>query len=139
LSADRGYGLILDFGFWILDFGLKLVLYVDTLDSEMEKLPPERRARIEARTKELLKQANMIRLLREELGYSQSDLAERLGVQQSTVSKLENAPESLTLGKLANVVTALGGEWKIVLKFPTTEEIELSSTDTTSAIDNSNF
>jgi transcriptional regulator with XRE-family HTH domain len=100
-----------------------------TFDSEMQKLPPERRARIEARTQELLKQSNMIRLLREELGWSQSDLAERLGVQQSAVSKLENDPESVTLGKLANVVTALGGEWKIVLKFPTTEEIELSSSD----------
>jgi transcriptional regulator with XRE-family HTH domain len=110
-----------------------------TFDSEMEKLPPERRARIEARTQELLKQANMIRLLREELGWSQSDLAERLGVQQSTVSKLENAPESITLGKLANVVTALGGEWKIVLKFPTTEEIELSSTGAKSLDDNSNL
>ena len=108
-----------------------------TFDSEMEKLPPERRARIEARTQELLKQANMIRLLREELGWSQSDLAERLGVRQSTVSKLENAPESITLGKLANVVTALGGEWKIVLKFPTTEEIELSSSGNKSLGDDS--
>jgi transcriptional regulator with XRE-family HTH domain len=100
-----------------------------TFDSEMQKLPPERRARIEAKTQELLKQVNTIEQIREELGWSQSDLAERLGVQQSTVSKLEKAPENLTLGKLANIVTALGGEWKIVLKFPNTEEIELSSSE----------
>jgi transcriptional regulator with XRE-family HTH domain len=100
-----------------------------TFDSEMDKLPPERRAKIEARTQELLKQANMIRLLREELGWSQAELADRLGVQQSTVSKLENNPDSITIGKLANVVTALGGEWKIVLKFPSTEEIELSNSE----------
>ncbi len=100
-----------------------------TFDSELEKLPTERRARIEARTQELLKQVNTIRLLREELGLSQSDLAERLGVQQSTVSKLENNPQSITLGKLANVVTALGGEWKIAIKFPSTEEIELCSSE----------
>ncbi len=98
-----------------------------SFDEEMQKLSPERRARIEARTQDLLKQVNMIRLLREELGWSQTDLAERLGVQQSAVSKLENNPDSITIGKLANVVTALGGEWKIVLKFPSTEEIELSS------------
>jgi transcriptional regulator with XRE-family HTH domain len=100
-----------------------------TFDSEMDKLPPERRAKIEARTQELLKQANMIRLLREELGWSQAELADRLGVQQSTVSKLENNPDGITIGKLANVVTALGGEWKIVLKFPSTEEIELSNSE----------
>jgi ribosome-binding protein aMBF1 (putative translation factor) len=45
-----------------------------TFDSEMKKVPPERRARIEAKTQELLKQVNMIRLLREELGWSQSDI-----------------------------------------------------------------
>jgi transcriptional regulator with XRE-family HTH domain len=98
-----------------------------SFDAEMQKISPERRARIEARTQDLLKQVNMIRLLREELGWSQADLAERLGVQQSAVSKLENNPDNITIGKLANVVTALGGEWKIVLKFPSTEEIELSS------------
>ena len=100
-----------------------------TFDSEMEKLSPEWRIKIEAKTQELLNQVNMIRQIREELGWSQSDLAERLGVKQSTVSKLENAPDNITLGKLANVVKALGGEWKIVLKFPTTEEIELSSSE----------
>jgi transcriptional regulator with XRE-family HTH domain len=96
-------------------------------DEEMQKLPPERRARIEAKTGELLTQLNTIRQIREELGLSQTDLAQRLGVQQSTVSKLENDQSTLTLGKLATVIEALGGEWKITLKFPTTEEIELSS------------
>jgi transcriptional regulator with XRE-family HTH domain len=98
-----------------------------TFDEEMQKLPPERRARIEARTQELLTQLNTIKQIREELGMSQTDLADRLGVQQSTVSKLENDQSNLTLGKLATVVEALGGEWKITLKFPTTEEIELSN------------
>lgn len=100
-----------------------------TFDEEMQKLPPERRARIEAKTQELVKQVNTIKQIREELGWSQSDLAQQLGVQQSTVSKLENDPNGITLGKLATVVSALGGEWKITLKFPTTEEIELSSGD----------
>jgi transcriptional regulator with XRE-family HTH domain len=100
-----------------------------TFDEEMQKLPPERRARIEAKTRELLNQVNTIKQIREELGLSQTDLAQRLGVQQSTVSRLENDRSSLTLGKLATVVNALGGDWKITLKFPTTEEIELSSTD----------
>ena len=64
-----------------------------TFDLEMQKLSPERRVKIEAKTQELLNQVNMIRQIREELGWSQSDLAERLGVKQSTVSKLENAPD----------------------------------------------
>ncbi|PSB03286.1 helix-turn-helix domain-containing protein [Merismopedia glauca] len=68
-----------------------------TFDDYMQKLPPERRARIEHKTQELVTQLNTIKHIREELGWSQSDLAQRLGVQQSTVSKLENDPNSLTL------------------------------------------
>jgi transcriptional regulator with XRE-family HTH domain len=100
-----------------------------TFDEEMQKLPPERRARIEAKTQELQNQLNTIKQIREDLGLSQTELAQRMGVQQSTVSKLENDRSNLTLGKLATVVDALGGEWKITLKFPTTEEIELTSSD----------
>ena len=46
-----------------------------TFDSEMQKLSPERRVKIEARTQELLNQLNMIRQIREELSLSQSDLS----------------------------------------------------------------
>ena len=106
-----------------------------TFEEEMQKLPTERRARIEAKTQELLNQVNMIKQIRAELGLSQSDLAQRLGVQQSTVSKLENDRSSLTLGKLATVVNALGGEWKITLKFPSTEELELSNSDILSVVE----
>jgi hypothetical protein len=38
-----------------------------------------------------------------------------------------------------NVVTAFGGEWKIILKFPTTEEIELSSTGVKLTSENSSL
>jgi transcriptional regulator with XRE-family HTH domain len=106
-----------------------------TFDEEMQKLPPERRARIEAKTQELLNQLNTIKQIREELGLSQTDLAQRLGVQQSTVSKLENDRSNLTLGKLATIVNALGGEWKITLKFPESEEIELSNREFLSVAD----
>ncbi len=100
-----------------------------TFDDEMNKLPPERRARIEAKTQQLWREAQMIRQIRQELGLSQEELAQRLGVQQPAISKLENGEKNLTLGTLANVVTALGGEWELNLKFPHVEAITLSSKD----------
>ena len=84
------------------------MVHMITFDEEMQKIPPERQAKIEARTKELQNQLNTIKQIREELGISQTDLAQCLGVQQSTVSKLENDRSNLTLGKLATVVNALG-------------------------------
>jgi hypothetical protein len=53
-----------------------------TYEDEMEKLLPERRARIEAKTQELLREVKIIQEVREKLGLSQQDLEERLSVQQ---------------------------------------------------------
>ena len=63
----------------------------------MQKLPAERRARIEAKIQELLSQVNTIKQIRAELGLSQSDLDQPLGVEQSTVSKLEKVREQFSL------------------------------------------
>ncbi len=91
-----------------------------TFDDEMKKLPIQRREKIEARTQELLRELKMIREIQERLGLSQENLA---------VFKLKNGDENLTLGTLASVVSALGGEWEIQLKFPDMEAIRLISSN----------
>lgn len=49
-----------------------------------------------------------IRELREENGWSQRDLAERLGVHHSTVSEIERGRTQFTLERLNRIVEALG-------------------------------
>jgi hypothetical protein len=51
-----------------------------TFDSEMQKLSPERRVKIEVKTQELLNQLNMIRQIIEKLNSSQLDLSEILSI-----------------------------------------------------------
>jgi transcriptional regulator with XRE-family HTH domain len=55
-------------------------------------------------------------ITREDLGMSQTDLAQRLGVTPSWVSKLESRPqEELRLGPLARWAAALGLELRVEL------------------------
>ncbi|WP_338422792.1 helix-turn-helix domain-containing protein [Aphanizomenon flos-aquae] len=63
--------------------------------------------------------------LREKLGLSQSELAERLEVQQPAVSKLERR-QNLELNTLRAVVNALGGTIEIIVRVPNKEPILLS-------------
>ena len=58
-----------------------------------------------------------LRGLRELNGLSQNELAERLGVQQAAVSKVERR-QDLHLDTLSAIVRALGGTLEMKIKFP---------------------
>ncbi|NJM77543.1 MAG: helix-turn-helix transcriptional regulator [Acaryochloridaceae cyanobacterium RU_4_10] len=96
-----------------------------TLEERMAQLTPERRAKIEARTDELHQEYLALRTLRKKLNLTQGEIAERLGVKQSSISKLENGDRRLTLEILSDVIAALGGEWEINVKLPGTKAMRL--------------
>jgi transcriptional regulator with XRE-family HTH domain len=91
----------------------------------MAQLSPERRAKIEARTDELHQEYLALRTLRKKLNLTQGEMAERLGVKQPSISKLENGDRRLTLETLSDIITALGGEWEINVKLPGTKAMRL--------------
>ncbi|WP_237722942.1 helix-turn-helix domain-containing protein [Singulisphaera acidiphila] len=63
--------------------------------------------------------------LRQRQGLSQTELAERAGVRQANISRIENRNDVLvsTLDKLAS---AMGGELSIRVRFPDGTEQELT-------------
>jgi DNA-binding XRE family transcriptional regulator len=69
-------------------------------------------------------EAVRLRELREELGFSQEELARRLGVRQGAVSKVENRSDVL-VSTLYTVVRAMGGRLVIKVAFPDNSEREL--------------
>jgi transcriptional regulator with XRE-family HTH domain len=61
-----------------------------------------------------LKLGDTIRLVREQRGYSQEKLAEMMGVNRSTISKIENGRFSITVDYLVRFSISLDYEFKIV-------------------------
>ena len=78
-------------------------------------MPKERQARIRRRTDELLAELPL-QELRRARELSQEELAEALGVNQATISKLERRAD-MYISTLRRFVEALGGELEITARF----------------------
>jgi DNA-binding XRE family transcriptional regulator len=102
-----------------------MMLKYTTLAEELDALPQERQKSIEARANQIRLEEITLRHLREKLGLSQSELAQRMDVQQPAISKLERR-QNLELNTLRSVITALGGTIEIIVRIPDREPILLS-------------
>ncbi|BBU43475.1 XRE family transcriptional regulator [Pseudomonas monteilii] len=88
-----------------------------TLDDVMNELSPERRARVEARGRELIREEMTMQALRRQLDITQEELAERLDIRQGNVSKVEKRSDML-ISTLRSYVEALGGTLELVVHMP---------------------
>ena len=84
-----------------------------TLEDILVELPPERRAKIEARTEELIE----LYKLRQTVGKTQAEVAATMGVGQDAVSRLERRGDML-LSTLRNYVESMGGTLDLVVHLP---------------------
>ena len=80
------------------------------------KMSPERRARNEAKTREMLAELPLTEL-RAARELTQQNLAEVLGVNQAAVSKLERRTD-MYVSTLARFIEAMGGKLEIRAVFP---------------------
>ena len=80
------------------------------------QMSEERRARVEKRTAQLLAAMDLGEI-RGALDLTQEDLAERLAISQSNVSRLERRQDVL-VSTLREVIEALGGHLHLVADFP---------------------
>lgn len=97
-----------------------------TLDQMMERLPPERRARVEARAAELIAEEMTLRDLRKARKMTQQRMAELLGVGQDSISRLEKRSD-LLLSTLGGYVAAMGGRLRLMVEFPDRPPVSLSA------------
>ena len=63
-----------------------------------------------------LKLGDKIRIIREQRGYSQEQLAELMNINRSTISKIENGKFSITVDYLVRFSIFLDYEFKVVEK-----------------------
>ncbi len=80
------------------------------------KMSPQRRARAEAMAHDQM--ADMLLAeIRRRAGLTQTDLAQILGIQQPSLSKLE-AQDDMQISTLRRIIAALGGKLELIAKFP---------------------
>ena len=83
----------------------------------IDELPPESLARAKA-TAATRADAAHLAGVRKALEVTQTSLAERTGLKQAEVSRIENAIETVQLRTLERYVSGLGGQLTVVADFP---------------------
>lgn len=96
-----------------------------TVDEIMKSLPAARRRKIEARAAALVAEEASLQDLRKAMGLTQTRMAQRLGVGQDTVSRIERRTDML-LSTLGEYVKGMGGELSLVAEFPGRPPVRLA-------------
>lgn len=95
------------------------------VDEVLRRLPPEEQRAIEERSRELITEYLTLQDLRKARELTQERLAERLGIGQENVSRLEKRTDPL-LSTLSSYVAAMGGRLRLVAEFPDRPPVVLS-------------
>ncbi|QVM95879.1 MULTISPECIES: XRE family transcriptional regulator [unclassified Pseudomonas] len=88
-----------------------------TLDDVINSLAPERRARVEQRGRELIREEMTLQALRKQLELTQEGMSKRLEVGQANISKIEKRSDML-ISTLRSYVEAMGGTLELVAHMP---------------------
>ena len=96
-----------------------------TVDEIIAALPKQRRARIDARYRELKDEVESLAALRKAAGKAQADLAAILKIKQPSVSKFEKQTD-MYLSTLRSYVEAIGGELDLVVRLPARRAVHLN-------------
>ena len=96
-----------------------------TLTERLDKLPPARRKKVEARAKELVAEEMSLQDLRKARKQTQVRVAKELGINQENVSRIEKRSD-LLLSTLSGYVEAMGGKLSLVAEFPDRPPVALT-------------
>ena len=95
------------------------------VDDKIRKLSPAQRKKVEVRATDLIAEEMTLRELRKARKLTQVRMAERLGITQDGVSRLEKR-SNLLLSTLRETVEAMGGHLSLIAEFPDRAPVVLS-------------
>jgi len=101
-----------------------------SLESFMKDFTTEERAAVAARTQALIAEELTLRDLRQAQNLTQERMAELMGIEQESVSRLERRAD-LLLSTLSSYVAAMGGRLRLVAEFPDRQPVEVALSDIT--------
>lgn len=88
-----------------------------TLQEVMAEFSPKDRADIWQKAQELILETGL-QLMREELQFSQKQLAEKMGVTQPAIAAIEQRGNDLKVITLKRYVEAMGGKLSLLVQLP---------------------
>jgi DNA-binding XRE family transcriptional regulator len=97
---------------------------VRSVDNVLNSMPAKRRKKIEARADELIAEQMSMIELRKAKEKTQVELAKLLGVQQTTVSRMEKRSD-MYISTLRGFIEAMGGNLDLVAKFPNRPDVHI--------------
>ena len=106
-------------------------------DEVMARLSPERRARIESQAAVIVQEEQTLRDLRRAQELTQARVAEILGIEQDSVSRMERRADML-LSTMSSYIEAMGGKLHLIAEFPDRPPYEVKLGDLTEAAPTSN-
>lgn len=95
------------------------------LQKAWDRLPEERKQKIQAEANERIESCQNLKELRHRIGLTQDIVSETLDLSPSSTTKLEKSSDML-LSTLQEYVTALGGKLTITVEIPDQPTITLS-------------
>jgi transcriptional regulator with XRE-family HTH domain len=96
-----------------------------SLDEVLARLRSDEREAVAARTADLVAHEMSLRDLRKALGKTQVAMADRLGIKQENVSRIEQRSDML-LSTLNNYLRSMGGRLRLVAEFEGRPPVELT-------------
>lgn len=96
----------------------------NTLKNKLAKLSATRQSKIKKRAHELISKEVALRDLRKALELTQTDVSDKLHINQEAISRLEKRSD-LMLSTLKSYINAMGGELSLTAKFPNKPPIKL--------------
>ena len=103
-----------------------------TLEEFTKHFTAKERARVAARTAELVEEELTLRDLRQAQQLTQERMAVLMGVEQENVSRMERRAD-LLLSTLSSYVAAMGGKLRLVAEFPNRHPVTIALADITGA------
>ncbi len=100
-------------------------MQITTLREEIEFLPEDRRKEVEKLADALIAEEMTLRDLRKARNQTQARVAEKLGINQENVSRIEQRSD-LLISTLSGYVEAMGGKLNLVAEFPDRPPVTLS-------------
>lgn len=97
-----------------------------TLNDVIDKLPPARRQKVEARARELIAEELTLQDIRKVQRLTQQQMAKALNIGQDSISRLEKRSDMM-LSTMRSYVEAMGGSLELIAHFPKRAPVVIKS------------